>query len=139
MSNLKKEILYLSKPYLGSVHDYAILKSEFDPKQKCWFDEKGIYVDLGFLGIAKDYQTNQLFIPFKRPKRKSKKHPKTKLTDEQKAYNKSVSKLRIKVEHAIGALKRYRFLSDRLRCRDSEFYSQVAGVAAGLWNYQINN
>lgn len=127
----------MSQPYCGSSHDYAIMKSEFDPDNGLWFDEQGLYVDLGFLGIEKDYQIKQVFIPHKRPRRKSKNDPKIEFTEEQKMHNKSVSKIRIRVEHAIGGLKRYRFLSDRLRCRDAELYSKVAGVAAGLWNFQL--
>ncbi|MEM7656941.1 MAG: hypothetical protein AAF399_12485 [Bacteroidota bacterium] len=65
ISNREREILYLSEPYLGSVHDYAILKSEFDPEEGLWFDEQGMYVDLGFIGIAKDYEPSRLHIPFK--------------------------------------------------------------------------
>lgn len=139
MSNIKKRILYLSEPYCGSVHDYKMMKNEFDPDEGLWFDEHGLFVDLGFLGINKDYEVNQLHIPFKRPKRKSKKDPKVEFTEEQKNHNKSVSKIRITVEHVIGGLKRYRFLSDRLRCRDAAFYSKVAGIAAGLWNFQLTN
>lgn len=135
MCNLRKEIRYLSEPYQGSIHDYAMLKSEFSPDEPFWFDEKGIYVDLGFLGIAKEYEILPLNIPFKRPRRISKKDPEISLTREQKDHNKAVSKTRIGVEHAIGGLKRYRFLSDRVRCRNIQFYSQVAGVAAGLWNF----
>ena len=137
MCNVKKKILYLSQPYCGATHDYAIMKNEFDPTLEVWFNEHGLYVDLGFYGIEKDYQINQLHIPFKRPKRKTKKDPKIEFTEEQKKQNKSVSKTRIIVEHAIGGLKRYRFLSDRLRCRDAAFYSRVAGIAAGLWNFQL--
>jgi len=139
ISNIKKQILYLSEPYCGSVHDYKMMKCEFNPDEKFWFNEHGVFVDLGFLGIEKDYEINQLHIPFKKPKRKSKKDPEIELTEAQKKHNKSVSKIRIIVEHAIGGLKRYRFLSDRLRCRDAAFYSKVAGIAAGLWNFQLTH
>lgn len=128
----------MSKPYCGSVHDYAMLKSEFDPNEFIGFDKQGIYLDLGFLGIEKDYQTTNVSIPHKRKKRKSQKDPIIEFTKQEKEYNKSVSKIRIRVEHSIGGLKRYRFLSDRLRCRDARFYSTVLGVAAGLWNFQLN-
>lgn len=139
MSNTERRILYLSEPYCGSVHDYRMMKNEFDPSQGIWFDTHGVFVDLGFYGISKDYQINQLHIPFKRPKRKSRKDPKIEFTEEQKKHNKSTSKIRIIVEHAIGGLKRYRFLSDRLRCRDANFYSMIAGIAAGLWNFQLSH
>ena len=137
LTNLERRILYLSQPYCGSVHDYAMMKSEFDPDEGCWFDETGIYVDLGFLGIHKDYQPDRLFIPYKKPRRKSKNDPIIELNDQQKTHNKQVSKIRIRVEHAIGGLKRYRFLSDRLRARDAQFYSMIAGIAAGLWNFNL--
>lgn len=114
-----------------------MMKSEFDPDDGFWFDETGIYVDLGFLGIQNDYQPDRLFIPYKRPRRKSKNDPIIALNDQQKTHNKQVSKIRIRVEHAIGGLKRYRFLSDRLRARDAQFYSMVAGIAAGLWNFNL--
>ena len=139
MSNEKRQILYLSEPYCGSVHDYKIMKDEFDPDEGAWFDDKGLFVDLGFLGIEKDYDIGKIHIPFKRPRRKSKNDPKIEFTEEQKIHNKSVSKTRIIVEHAIGGMKRYRFLSDRLRCRNADFYSEVAGIAAGLWNFQLKH
>lgn len=109
LANTNRRILYLSQPYCGSSHDYAIMKSEFDPDNGLWFDEQGLYVDLEFLGIEKDYQIKQVFIPHKRPRRKSKNDPKIEFTEEQKMHNKSVSKIRIKIERAIGGLKRYRF------------------------------
>lgn len=116
-----------------------MMKGEFDPDVGAWFDEMGVFVDLGFLGIEKDYGSGKIHIPFKRPRRKSKNEPKIEFTEEQKKHNKSVSKVRIIVEHAIGGMKRYRFLSDKLRCRNADFYSRVAGVAAGLWNFQLKH
>lgn len=137
LASIDRKIMFLSEPYCGSVHDYSMLQQEFDPEVGLWFDEQGVHVDLGFLGIKKDYQAEHVLIPYKRPRRKSKNDPKIELTQEQKDYNKEVSKVRIRVEHSIGGLKRYRFLSDRLRCRDADYYSIVAGVAAGLWNFQL--
>lgn len=137
MATTKRRILYVSPPYCGSIHDYAMMKLAFDPQAGLWFEEKGIYVDLGFLGIEKEYRAKHIFIPDKRAKRKSKESPRIEFTEEQKNHNKSVSKVRIKVEHAIGGLKRYRFLSDRLKCRDMGLYSKVVGIAAGLWNFQL--
>jgi len=115
------------------------MKSELDPKEGAWFDDEAVYVDLGLLGIAKDYGTLNLHIPFKRKRRKTKKDPKVPFTDEQKVHNKKVSSVRVRVEHAFGGLKRYRFLSDRLRCRNAKLYSRVAGVCAGLWNFNLTN
>lgn len=129
LSNLEKRILFISEAYHGACHDYAILKNEFDPQQGKWFDEIEILVDLGFLGIQKDY-CEKVKIPIKKP-------PKKELTKEQKSYNKSISKIRVKVEHAIGGIKRFKILSDRLRTRNMIRYNQIAGICAGLWNYFI--
>lgn len=139
ISDKKKRILFLSQPYCGSVHDYAILKDEFPISEPLWFSENDVYVDLGFLGIEKDYESDRIKIPIKRKSRKSKKDPKIPFTEEQKIFNKGVSSERIYVENAIGGMKRYWWLSNRLRCRDAEYYSMVAGIAAGLWNFQLND
>jgi hypothetical protein len=114
-----------------------MIKDEFNPDQAAWFSDKKVWIDLGYLGFDKDYETEELQIPIKRPRRKKKTDPKIKFTEIQKNHNKSVSSKRIYVEHAIGGLKRYRFLSDRLRCRSANFYSTVIGVCAGIWNFQL--
>lgn len=56
LTNVHKRILLLSNAYHGSCHDYRMLKEEFDPDQGAWFDEHNLWVDLGFLGIRKDYE-----------------------------------------------------------------------------------
>ncbi|PHI18399.1 hypothetical protein CEQ90_18305 [Lewinellaceae bacterium SD302] len=114
-----------------------MLKSEFDPKTANWFEDKRVWIDLGYLGFDKDYPAGEVQIPIKKPRRKKKTDPRIELTEAQKKHNKQISSRRIYVEHAIGGLKRYRFLSDRLRCRNARFYSTVLGVCAGLWNFQL--
>lgn len=131
MANPERQILYLSHAYTGSSHDYAMLKNEFDPLEALWFEAHHVKVHLGFLGLAKDYNSQKLSIPYKRK-------PKKQLTQQQKNHNRQISSTRVRVEHSIGGLKRYRFLSDRLRCRSIPLYNQVAGVCAGLWNYHLS-
>lgn len=128
---MDKKILFLSEAYHGSCHDYRMLKNEFDPSKGKWFDDFNLLVDLGFLGIQKDY-CQHVKIPIKKPRKKT-------LTESQKAYNKSVSQIRIKVEHSIGGLKRYRILADRLRMRSMIRYNQIAGICAGLWNFILTH
>ena len=84
----------------------------------------------GFVGFDKDYQCKELFLPHKKPQKQA-------LTAEQKAANKVLAKERIVVEHSIAGLKRYRILSDRLRLHDLDFYNQVLGICAGLWNFKL--
>jgi hypothetical protein len=137
ISDQAKRILFLSEPYCGAVHDYAILKSEFDPGQPMWFDKNEMYVDLDFLGIQKDYSSDRIKVPIKRKQRRTKDDPKIPFTKEEKKHNKLVSQNRVYVENAIGGMKRYWWLTHRLRCRDANYYSLIAGVAAGLWNFSL--
>ena len=106
-----------------------MLLEEF-PLTEDWFAELRVRVDLGFLGIEKDYQCKEVFIPHKKP-------PKQELTAEQKEENKELASKRIVVEHALAGLKRYRILSDRLRLHNFATYNMILGVCAGLWNYYI--
>jgi hypothetical protein len=119
----------LSYAYHGACHDYSILKEEFNPEEGIWFDDHHLYVDLGFLGIGKDYD-EKIYVPFKRSKKRE-------LSEEQKERNRNISKIRIKVEHSIGGMKRFRILSDRLRMRSIIRYNQIAGICAGIWNFQL--
>gem|GEM_PF-2980693 len=54
-----------------------------------------------------------------------------------KAENKSISSERIKVEHSIGGMKRYRILSERLRIHDFDLYDNILNVCAELWNFYL--
>jgi len=132
LTTTSKYIKYVSPIYHGTNHDYAIFKKEFPSQRQHWLAAFQFHVDLGYLGIEKDYPTLKVNIPHKKPKKKE-------LTKEQKIENKGYSSIRVKVEHAIGGMKRYRFLSDRLRCRDKRLYSKVAGLAAGLWNFNLTH
>ena len=131
ISTKLKSIKYLSHCYAGKIHDYALLKEEF-PQEFKWFEKFNIRVDLGYLGIAKDYLCKNVFIPHK----KSKNNP---LTDEQKAENQLLASERVAVEHSIGGMKRYRCLVNKLRLHDFVLYDVLLGVCAGLWNFYLAN
>ena len=89
-------------------------------------------MDLGYAGIIKDYLCKSISIPHK----KTKNNP---LKDTQKDENTRMASLRIKVEHSIGGMKRYRILSDRLRNHLIDLYDDILGVCAGLWNLYLAN
>lgn len=97
-----------------------------------------ILVDLGYLGIGKYYEIKELLIPHKKP-RKSKQNPETKLTEEQKEFNKQVSSVRIAVEHAIGGLKQLGILVQVFRNRVEDFEDLVIEIAAGIWNLKLSH
>ena len=88
------------------------------------------WVDLGFLGIEKDYPALDVLIPHKKPKNGE-------LTPEQRQENKVVSHFRVRVEHSIGRIKRFRSVSDIYRNRGSQLADKFILVAAGLSNYHL--
>lgn len=127
ISSVDKQILYVSDVYNGKEHDYTLLKTEFPPEQD-WFANHIMRLDSGYQGFQTDYKCQKVYLPHKKKAGKA-------LTDEQKAENTMGAKERIKVEHSIGGLKRYRILSDRSRIRDWQLFDNIIGVCAGLWNY----
>ena len=65
-----------------------------------------LYQDSGFQGFT--CPDVQIIQPKKKPKGRH-------LTDEEKAKNREISSIRIRVEHAIGGIKRYRIVKEKLR------------------------
>jgi len=127
ISEPSKRIGYISQYAMGKLHDYRFLKHLFPP-QKNYFENFHLRVDLGFLGIVKDYLCQSVSIPHKKPR-------KAELTTAQVAENKQLAAERIAVKHSIGGLKRFRILSDRLRIHDLSLYNHILGVCAALWNF----
>lgn len=122
-------IHYLSRCWIGSTHDFSLLKMEFPPEME-WFRDFVIRLDLGFLGFEKAYPCKEAHLPKKKKKDQS-------LTTEEKAANREKAQERIWVEHGIGGMKRYRILVDRLRTKMFEFYDDCLEVCAGLWNLYL--
>ena len=83
-------------------------------------------IDKGYDGVQKDYPDACIYQPFKARRG----HP---LTEEQRAYNRHLSRYRIVVEHAMAQLNRFQVLSQVFR-HAREHHSQVVRVVAGLVN-----
>jgi hypothetical protein len=131
-----KCIVFLGRTFRGHHHDYKMLKQEFPPDGD-WLSDIHVRVDLGYQGMQSDYNSDQIDIPHKKP-RKSKKNPTPELSAAQKAVNKVLSQVRIFVEHAIGGMKRYNILVHSFRNRTAHFEDDVIGVCAGLWNLVLS-
>ena len=116
----------LTKP--GARQDYHRFKQA--GFGDCIPPEIGTWVDLGFMGIKKDYPHLGVVIPHKRSKSKP-------LTPEQKVENKVISAIRIRVEHALAGLKRFRCLTDTYRNKGQTLADTFILIAAGLWNYHL--
>lgn len=136
ISTLSRFIIFLGRTFSGHHHDYAMLKQEFPPDQD-WFRDIAVLLDLGYQGVQSDYVGETIEIPTKKPP-KSQKNPDPQLTDDQKAANQALSRVRVFVEHAIGGIKRYNILVHRFRNHKANFDDDVVGICAGLWNFTLS-
>lgn len=131
ISDEDKQIRYLGPTVEGKKHDYGEFKDEFDgiPPPKLP-DDFWIYTDLGYVGIEKDFPGLNAIIPKKKPKGKE-------LTEDEKIVNKWISSVRVKVEHAIGGVKRFGIVSDIFRNKIKKLDDKVMEISCGLWNYHL--
>ena len=93
---------------------------------------KNCYLDSGYQGLL-DWlgHSARVFIPYK----KSKKRP---LNEMQKRVNRFLSAIRVRSEHAIRGMKRYRINANQKLVHDIQFFETVVRNSAGLWNFKIN-
>ncbi len=123
--NLKGEIIHKPPHSPGRRNDYAILKI----KHPALSEDLIIFYDLGYLGVEKDFPDQISVLPYKRKKGK-------KLIIPQKEWNKLQSKIRIKVEHAISKIKKFRINSDTFRNRLCR-YDVISDIVCGIVNFKI--
>lgn len=79
-------------------------------------------------GEAHQVPRLQVYTPFKKPKGGE-------LTEEQKAFNRLLGAVRVRVEHCIGWVKNWAIIATRFRCAHS-IYTLVMRVVCGLVNWQ---
>ena len=117
-------VLFVSPTVNGRMHDKAIADIYYTiPKDfKLW-------QDTGYQGYNPDgVEVKQ---PIKKPKGKE-------LTDEQKKENTQVSKVRVRVEHAIGSIKRMRIVKEVCRLRKNNFPRKIFKICAALHNFRLS-
>jgi hypothetical protein len=61
------------------------------------------------------------------------------LTDKEKENNRKLSKVRVKVEHAISGIKRSRIVKDIFRNIKDGFSDLVMVIACGLHNFRVDH
>ena len=123
--NLKGEIIHKPPHSSGRRNDYAILKI----KHPVLSEELMVFYDLGYLGVEKDFPKQISILPYKKKRGKE-------LTISQKEWNKLQSKIRIKVEHAISKIKKFRISSDTFRNRLCR-YDVISDIVCGIVNFKI--
>jgi hypothetical protein len=123
--NRQAKITLLTPTREGKKHDKKIA----DETGLVLPDGSSLAQDTGFQGYALANVT--MIQPMKKPRGKE-------LTPEQKGSNRRISSLRIRVEHAIGGVKRYRIVKDQLRVRKDDFRDRVMETCCGLHNFRLN-
>lgn len=119
-----KKVLYLGQTYEGSVHDKKIADEaaiEFEKTIE-------LLQDSGFQGYTP--KNAVVVMPVKKPKGKE-------LTDAQKQENKMKASQRVLVEHAIGGIKIWRIVKDKIRSYRHKLRDEVMLIACGLHNFKI--
>jgi hypothetical protein len=127
MVNNRGYILHKSTHKKGRRHDCDIYKENNPVIPK----EVVNVVDLGYLGIEKDFPDQLSALPYRKKRNKD-------LSQEEKEYNKFHARKRIVIEHTICRLKKHKILSDVFRNKLKK-YNKVSDIVAGLVNYRMMN
>ncbi len=90
-------------------------------------------IDLGYLGVEKDFPEQLSALPYKKKKNQQD------LSQEEKEYNKIHSKKRIVIEHTICRLKKYRIMNNDVFRNRLRKYNRISDIVSGLVNYIILN
>jgi hypothetical protein len=127
MVNNRGYILHKATHKKGRRHDYDVYKKNHPvtPPQVV------NVVDLGYLGIEKDFPEQISALPSKRKRNQD-------LSQEEIEYNRIHAKKRIVIEHTICRLKKYRIMSDTFRNRLRK-YNRISDIVTGLVNYRMMN
>ena len=123
--NEQAKIVLLTLTCEGKKHDKKVSdEAGFSlPAGSC------LYQDTGFQGFALEDIT--IVQPKKKPRGKE-------LTQEEKDNNRQISSVRVRVEHAIGGVKRYRIVKDKIRNWKDDFRDQVMETCCGLHNFRLD-
>jgi DDE superfamily endonuclease len=87
-----------------------------------------LYQDKGFQGF---------FLPDVTIIQPKKKPPGGELTHPEKAMNRRISSIRIRIEHAIGGVKRYRIVKDKIRLLKDRVRDTIMETCCGLHNFRL--
>jgi IS5 family transposase len=115
----KGRIASTSRPVPGRVHDIEA-RRRGPPLPS----GARVYADSGYQGLDKDHRATE--IPYKKSRNKP-------LTEDERAYNHALSRLRVRVENAIARLKPFRMLADRYRYPRNR-YGEKVSIIAGIVN-----
>jgi hypothetical protein len=121
-------IVWLGATHVGKVHDKPMVENlNFHTPIK-------LLADLGFLGWNPKNAT--LILPYKKPR--NTKNEKRELTQEQKDFNKELSKIRVKIENVLAHVKILRIVKDKNKNYRFGFRENLMFTACSLYNFRLN-
>jgi len=126
MVNTEGLILHKTGHSNGRKHDYDIYKHNHPTITPSQVDN---IVDLGYLGIEKDFPTVKSVLPIKKKKN-------TSLSNDDMRYNKNHSRLRIIVEHTICKIKKFGIMCTKFRNKLRR-YNNISDIISGLLNFRV--
>jgi hypothetical protein len=116
-------ILYVSRTYSGRIHDKTIADNDYTIP--CGYT---LFQDTGYQGYRPEGVN--IIQPQKKPRGKE-------LTKEQKEENRQISSKRVRIEHTIGSIKRYRIVKDECRLRKNNYVDTALLYCAALHNFRL--
>jgi hypothetical protein len=119
-----RRICFLSDTYEGTAPDKSLaeLAGYPLPRGSC------LYQDRGFQGFTLDGITS--IQPKKKP-------PGGELTPPEKAHNHEISSVKMRIEHAIGGMKRHRIVKDKIRLFRDGLRDAVMETCCGLFRFRL--
>jgi len=123
-------ILYTSNSSPGRIHDYKYFQKTKVPKWLKKNPDITVYGDSGYQGVNKDYPD----IAFKLPTKRSR--AKKELTRSEKIQNTKQRRERVKVEHSLALIKKYKILADIYR-NSKKHYSAIFKSIAFVANLRM--
>ena len=117
-------IRFLSATYEGKWHD----KSLADDNEYSLPPGSTLYQDMGFQGFrVQDVEMQQ---PTKKPRGGE-------LTPEQKEENRRIASSKMRIEHVIGSVKRYRIVKEKMRLWREGIRDMVMETCCALHNFRL--
>ena len=117
MIDLRQLMILCVSTSAGKTHDFAL----FEQSRLVLARPIELLADSGYQGVHKFHRNSQI------PLKKSKHHP---LTLEQKQQNRALASRRVRVEHVLRYIKRFRILSSTYRNRRKRFGLRLNLLAA---------
>ena len=119
------KILFLSDTVESKKHN----KKVADETKYTLPKDSTLVQDTGFQGF------NLTNVAILQPKKKPRGQA---LSDLDKHINQWIATFRVRIEHAIGGVKRYRIVKDKIRCWKAGFRDAVFETCCGLHNFRLN-